>query len=182
MYTSDMISTRCMGVLHHPSSVTKFIVTASHTAHVLLHVCKFSTIYLFLFMIFTNSAQSPPVPMHPRETGSDVTNMSHRYILNTTSVWFDRGMSIRMNTGVNYGSQNARLRATKKKKTMEQQEKETNEKVYIMRAIGVSHTACKHEFRRNLRSHSWSVFPFYIIYIGRKKQDDTRTMQTKYNG
>ena len=33
-----------------------------------------------------------------------------------------------------------------------------------MRAIGVSHTACKDEFRRNLRSHSWSVFSFFIIY------------------
>ena len=33
----------------------------------------------------------------------------------------------------------------------------------IMRAIGVSHTACKDEFRRNLRSHSWmeSIFIFY---------------------
>ena len=29
-----------------------------------------------------------------------------------------------------------------------------------MRAIGVSHTACKDEFRRILRSHSWSVFSF----------------------
>ena len=34
-----------------------------------------------------------------------------------------------------------------------------------MRAIGVSHTACKDEFRRNLRSHSWSVFSFFIRYI-----------------
>ena len=35
----------------------------------------------------------------------------------------------------------------------------------VMRAIGVSHTACKDEFRRNLRSHSvWSVFSFFIIY------------------
>ena len=34
-----------------------------------------------------------------------------------------------------------------------------------MRAIGVSHTACKDEFRRNLRSHSWSVFSFFIVYI-----------------
>ena len=35
-----------------------------------------------------------------------------------------------------------------------------------MRAIGVSHTACKDEFRRNLRSHSCSsVFSFFIIYI-----------------
>ena len=33
-----------------------------------------------------------------------------------------------------------------------------------MRAIGVSHTACKDEFRRTLRSHSWSVFLFFIIY------------------
>ena len=33
-----------------------------------------------------------------------------------------------------------------------------------MRAIGVSHTACKDEFRRNLRSHNWSVFSFFIIY------------------
>ena len=32
-----------------------------------------------------------------------------------------------------------------------------------MRAIGVSHTACKDEFRRNLRSHSWSAFSFFII-------------------
>ena len=32
----------------------------------------------------------------------------------------------------------------------------------VMRAIGVvSHTACKDEFRRNLRSHSWSVFSSY---------------------
>ena len=28
----------------------------------------------------------------------------------------------------------------------------------VIRAIGVSHTACKDEFRQNLRSHSWSVF------------------------
>ena len=34
-----------------------------------------------------------------------------------------------------------------------------------MRAIGVSHTACKDEFRRNLRSHSWSVFSFFIIFL-----------------
>ena len=31
--------------------------------------------------------------------------------------------------------------------------------------IGVSHTACKDEFRRILRSHSWSVFSFFIIYF-----------------
>ena len=38
----------------------------------------------------------------------------------------------------------------------------------VMRAIGVSHTACKDEFRRNLRSRSWSVFSFfYNIYIRR---------------
>ena len=38
----------------------------------------------------------------------------------------------------------------------------------VMRAIGVSHTACKDEFRRNLRSHSWwwSVFSFFIISGG----------------
>ena len=35
----------------------------------------------------------------------------------------------------------------------------------VMRAIGVSHTACKDEFRRNLRSHSWSVFSFFLIYV-----------------
>ena len=34
-----------------------------------------------------------------------------------------------------------------------------------MRAIGVSHTACKDELRRNLRFHSWSVFSFFIISI-----------------
>ena len=34
-----------------------------------------------------------------------------------------------------------------------------------MRAIGVSHTACKDEFRRNLRSHSWSAFSFFIIMV-----------------
>ena len=32
-----------------------------------------------------------------------------------------------------------------------------------VRAIGVSHTACKDEFRRNPRSHSWSVLSFFII-------------------
>ena len=30
----------------------------------------------------------------------------------------------------------------------------------VIRVIGVSHTACKDEFRQNLRSHSWSVFLF----------------------
>ena len=30
----------------------------------------------------------------------------------------------------------------------------------VIRAIGVSHTACEDEFRRNLRSHSCSVFSF----------------------
>ena len=30
-----------------------------------------------------------------------------------------------------------------------------------MRAIGVSDTNCKYEFRRNLRSHSWSAFFFF---------------------
>ena len=28
----------------------------------------------------------------------------------------------------------------------------------VIRAIGVSHTACKYEFRQKLRSHSWSVY------------------------
>ena len=27
----------------------------------------------------------------------------------------------------------------------------------VIRAIGISHTACKDEFRQNIRSHSWSV-------------------------
>ena len=36
----------------------------------------------------------------------------------------------------------------------------------VIRAIGVSHTACKDEFRRNLRFHSWSVFSFFIIIPG----------------
>ena len=34
----------------------------------------------------------------------------------------------------------------------------------VIRAFGVSHTACKDEFRRNLRSHSWSVTSFFLIY------------------
>ena len=34
----------------------------------------------------------------------------------------------------------------------------------VIRAIGVSNTACRDEFRRNLRSHSWrSVFSLFII-------------------
>ena len=33
----------------------------------------------------------------------------------------------------------------------------------VIRAIGVSHTACKDEFRQNIRSHSWSVSSFFII-------------------
>ena len=36
-----------------------------------------------------------------------------------------------------------------------------------IKLIGVSHTACKDEFRRNLRSHSWSVFSFFIIKLER---------------
>ena len=35
--------------------------------------------------------------------------------------------------------------------------------LYYIYSIGVSHTACKDEFRRNLRSHRWSVFSFFII-------------------
>ena len=35
----------------------------------------------------------------------------------------------------------------------------------VLRAIGVSHTACKDEFPQNIRSHScWSVFSFFIIF------------------
>ena len=33
----------------------------------------------------------------------------------------------------------------------------------VIRAIGVSHTACRDEFRQNLRSHSWSYFYFYNV-------------------
>ena len=35
----------------------------------------------------------------------------------------------------------------------------------VIRAIGVSHTARKDEFRQNLQSHSWSVFYFYNISV-----------------
>ena len=34
----------------------------------------------------------------------------------------------------------------------------------IMRAIGVSHTACKDEFRQNLRSNSWSKVGVYFYF------------------
>ena len=34
----------------------------------------------------------------------------------------------------------------------------------MIRAIGVSHTACKDEFRQNPRSHSWKLFSF--LYCG----------------
>ena len=37
----------------------------------------------------------------------------------------------------------------------------------VIRAIGVSHTACKYEFRQDIRSHSWMeecIFIF-IIYV-----------------
>ena len=30
----------------------------------------------------------------------------------------------------------------------------------VIRAIGVSHTACKYEFRQNIRSHNWSEVAF----------------------
>ena len=36
--------------------------------------------------------------------------------------------------------------------------------ILILDYIIVSHTACKDEFRRNLRSHSWSVFSFFIMH------------------
>ena len=48
----------------------------------------------------------------------------------------------------------------------------------VMRAMGVSHTACKVEFRQNLRSHCWSVI-FFIIYPGIIEPlclDSTRSM------
>ena len=35
----------------------------------------------------------------------------------------------------------------------------------VVRAIGVSHTACRDEFRQNLRSHSWSVFLFLCYSV-----------------
>ena len=35
----------------------------------------------------------------------------------------------------------------------------------VVRAIGVSHTACKCELRRNLRSHGWSVFLFLYVVM-----------------
>ena len=34
----------------------------------------------------------------------------------------------------------------------------------VIRAIGVSHTACKDEFRQNIRSHSWSVYFFHNVW------------------
>ena len=40
-----------------------------------------------------------------------------------------------------------------------------------MRAIGLSPTACKDEFRRNLRSHSWSSSSLVpVINIKKRKQ------------
>ena len=37
----------------------------------------------------------------------------------------------------------------------------------VIHAIGLSHTACKYEFRQSARSHSWSVnyFGYYVIKI-----------------
>ena len=36
----------------------------------------------------------------------------------------------------------------------------------VIRAIGVSHTACKYEFRQNIRSHSWKMyFNFHDIIV-----------------
>ena len=39
---------------------------------------------------------------------------------------------------------------------------------FPLHIIGVSHTACKDEFRQNLRFHSWSVFSFFIVLFFRK--------------
>ena len=39
----------------------------------------------------------------------------------------------------------------------------------VKRAIGVSHTACKDDFRRNVRSHSWSVF--LLLQFTRSPED-----------
>ena len=54
-------------------------------------------------------------------------------------------------------------RAKALRRTMITRTHDTHKNLYI-RAIGVSHTACKDEFRRNLRSHSWSVFVFFFIF------------------
>ena len=35
----------------------------------------------------------------------------------------------------------------------------------VTRAIGVSHTACKDEFRRNVPSYRWSFFFFFFSCI-----------------
>ena len=40
----------------------------------------------------------------------------------------------------------------------------------VIRAIGVSHTACKYEFRRNLRPRSWSVFLVFYNMDGMSKK------------
>ena len=45
----------------------------------------------------------------------------------------------------------------------------------VIRAIGVSHTACKDEFRQNLRSHSWSVFLLLKYIFWQKCGSDVRT-------
>ena len=37
----------------------------------------------------------------------------------------------------------------------------------------MSHTACKDEFRSNIRSHSWSVFSFFILSGGVRIQSTT---------
>ena len=56
----------------------------------------------------------------------------------------------------------------------------------VTRAIGVSHTACKDEFRQNLRFHSWSAFSIFIIYYdqatdteGPEDQYETEDLQGK---
>ena len=44
----------------------------------------------------------------------------------------------------------------------------------VMRAIGVSHAACKDVFRQNLRSHSWSVVSF-LLHINSSRVADTNS-------
>ena len=43
----------------------------------------------------------------------------------------------------------------------------------VIRAIGVSHTGCKDEFRRKLRSHSWNLFLFLLYDIPGMISDTT---------
>ena len=67
-----------------------------------------------------------------------------------------------------YGTPEASLRT---KKT---QKESRTRVIYIYISIVISHTACKNEFRQNTRSHSCSVFSFFIIYISCDYQRITR--------